>query len=324
MKRRAFIALLGAIATDFPFPARAQPGKTPTIGFLGSSTPSAWSQFVSAFVQGLSDLGWIEGKTIAIEYRWADGREERYPEIAAEFVRLKVDVILTVGSAVRAVKQVTANIPTVFAVATDPLGGGLVQSLARPGANVTGSSIQSPDLSGKRVEILREAFPGFRALAIMANAHYAGAVSEMNEMEVISRAVGLKVIKLEIQRAEDIAPAIEAAKGGADALYACGDSLVNANRTRIITLAHAARIPTMHYEREYVAHGGLMSYGPNYPDLFRRAAKFVDKILRGTKPGDIPVEQPTKFELVINLKTAKALGINVPPSLLARADEVIE
>jgi len=272
----------------------------------------------------LGELGWIEGRTVAIEYRWAEGRSERYAEIAVEFVRLKVDVIVTSGSATLAAKQATAVIPIVFASAPDPLGLGLVASLARPGGNVTGLSSQFTDLAGKRLEFLREVLPGLRRLAIMANVDYPAAVQQMDDVAATARALGLAVETLKIQRGEDIAAAFDTLKGRADALYVVSDPIVNANRLRINTLALGARLPTMHSLREYVEAGGLMSYGPNFPDLWRRTADFVDKILSGMKPTDTPVEQPTKFDLVINLITAKALGLTVPPMLLARADEVIE
>ena len=319
------MTLLGGATAAWPLAARAQqPAKLPTIGFLGGTTPATWSLFVAAFVQRLRELGWIEGRTIAIEYRWAEGRGERFAEIAAEFVRLKVDVIVTAGGAVLAAKQATSLIPIVFAAAADPVGSGLVASLARPGGNVTGLSSQFTDLAGKRLELLREMVPSLRRLAIMANAGYPAAVLEMAEVQATTRTLGLDVVTLELRRAEDIAPAFEALKGRAEALYVCAESLVTTNRVRINTLALAARLPTMHSIREYVEAGGLMSYGPNFPDLWRRAGDLVDKILRGAKPADIPVEQPTKFDLIINLTTAKALGLDVPPTLLARADEVIE
>jgi putative ABC transport system substrate-binding protein len=329
LQRREFIALLGGAATStafWPLAARAQQaGKLPTIGFLGAATPSAWGPWTAAFVQRLRELGWIEGRTIAIEVRWAEGRSERFAEIAAEFVRLKVDVIVTASTAaVIAAKQATSVIPIVFAVAEDPVAAGLVTSLARPGGNVTGLSNQQTDLAGKRLELLREVVPGLRRLAIMANVGNPSSVAEMREVQTTARTLGLEVVTSEIRRAEDIAPAIEALKGRAEALYVCGDSLTGANRIRINTLAQGARLPTMYALREFVEAGGLLSYGPNFPDLWRRAADFVDKILRGAKPADIPVEQPTKFEFVINLITAKALGLTVSPTLLARADEVIE
>jgi putative ABC transport system substrate-binding protein len=325
MKRREFITLLGGAAAAWPFAARAQQaGKVPTIGFLGTTTASAWGPWTAAFVQRLRELGWIEGRNLAIEYRWADGRTGRFTEIAAEFVRLKVDVIVTGGLSAVAVKQATSVIPIVFAVAADPVGTGLVASLVRPGGNVTGLSTQAPDLVGKRLELLREAVPELRRLAILANIGYPASVIEMSEVQAAAPTLGLEVVALEIQRAEDIAPAFEALKDRADALYVITDALVSTNRIRINTFALAARLPTMHGVREYVEAGGLMSYGPNYPDLFRRAGDFVHKILHGAKPGDIPVEQPTKFDLVINVATAKALGLTVSPMLLARADEVIE
>jgi ABC-type uncharacterized transport system substrate-binding protein len=297
----------------------------PTIGFLGTTSASAWTSWTAAFVQRLRELGWIEGQTIAIEYRWAEGRSERFAEIATELVRLKVNAIVTTGGAVLAAKQATSVIPIVFAVAADPVSSGMVASLARPGGNVTGLAVQSPDLAGKRLEILREVVPGFRRLAILANIGYPPSVLEMGEVQAMARTLGLEVASLEIRRGEDIAPAFETLKGRAEALYVCGsDSIVNNNRVPINTLALVARLPTMHSIKFYVEAGGLMSYGPRYPDLFRRAGDYVDKILRGAKPADLPVEQPTKFDLVINLTTAKALGLEVPPTLLARADEVIE
>ena len=323
MKRREFITLLGGAAA-WPLAARAQQAKPPTIGFLVTGTPSSHGQWFAALAQRLRELGWVDGRTIAIEYRWAEGRPERYAEIAAEFVRRKVDVIVTGGSAVPAAKQATSIIPIVFPVATDPVGAGYVASLARPGGNVTGLSQQRTDTAGKRLELLREVVPDLRRLAIMANVGNPGTMLEMGEVQAVARALGLEAARLELQRADDITPAFEALKGRANALYVCSDPLVNANRSRINTLALAARLPTMHGFREYVEVGGLMSYGPSFPDLYRRAAEFVDKILRGAKPADIPIEQPTKFDLIVNLTTAKALGLEVPPTLLARADEVIE
>jgi len=324
MRRREFITLLGGAAA-WPLAARAQQrGKLPTIGYLGTTTASAWSPWTAAFVQRLRELGWIEGRNLAIEYRWAGARSEQFAEMAAEFVRLKVDVILTGGNAAVTVKQATSDIPVVFVLAGDPVGTGLVATLARPGGNVTGVTNQATDLAGKRLELLREVLPGLRRLAIMANPDYSYGVLEVAEAQAAVSRLGIEVANFTIRRAEDIAPAFEALTGRADALYVIGDALVASNRLRINTLALGARLPTMHSFREFVEAGGLMSYGPNFPDLFRRAAEFVDKILRGTKPGDIPVEQPTKFDLVINLITAKALGLEVPPTLLARADEVIE
>jgi putative tryptophan/tyrosine transport system substrate-binding protein len=325
MRRREFITFIGGAAVVWPLVVRAQQGtKLPTIGYLGSARLATESERIAAFVQRLHDLGWIEGRTTVIDYRWAEGRTERYAEIAAEFVRLKVDVIVTVGGAVAAAKQATATIPIVFAYAGDPVGSGMVASLAKPGGNVTGLSVQSTDLAGKRLEILREIFPDVRRLAIIGNVEYAATVLEMGEAQVAARTLGLEVVKSEIRRAEDIAPAFKALKGAAEALYVCPDATMNANHARVNTLALGARLPTMHGVREYVEAGGLMSYGPSLPDLYRRAAEYVDKILRGAKPADLPVEQPTKFDLIINLVTARALGLEVPATLLARADEVIE
>jgi putative tryptophan/tyrosine transport system substrate-binding protein len=276
-------------------------------------------------VQRLRELGWIEGRTIAIEYRWAEGRSERAAEIAAELVRLKVDVIVTSGTAtVVAVKQATSVIPVVFASVGDPVGTGLIASLARPGGNVTGLSNQTNDLGSKRLELLREVVPDLRRLAIIANVGNPAAVLEMVEVQAAARTLGLEVATFEIRRAEDIAPAFQALNEHADVLYVVFEPLVNTNRVRINTLALGARLPTVSGFREFVDAGGLMSYGPNNADLFRRAADYVDKILRGAKPADLPVEQPTKFDLVVNLTIAKILGLNVPPTLLARADQVIE
>lgn len=325
MKRRAFILALGGAAVAWPLAGRAQqPKKLPTIGFLGASSASAQAQWTAAFVQRLRELGWVEGRTVAIEYRWAEGRNDRFAEFAAEFVRLKVDVIVTDGGAAVAAKKVTSVIPIVFAVSADPLGTGLVESLARPGGNVTGSTVQAPDLAGKRLGILREVVPGLRRLAILANAGYPAAMRKTGEVETAAHTLGLAVTRSEVRRADDITPAIEALKGRVDALYVCTDSFANSNRVLINTSALAVRLPTMHGIRSLAAAGGLMSYGADFPALFRRAGDFADKILRGVKPADIPVEQPTKFDLVINLKTAKVLGLTIPSSLLATADEVIE
>jgi putative tryptophan/tyrosine transport system substrate-binding protein len=323
MRRRDFMTLLGGAAA-WPLAARAQQaGKVPTIGFLGTDA-SVWNPWTAAFVQRLRELGWIEGRTIAIEYRWSEGRPARHAEIAAEFVRLKVDVIVTNAFAALTVKQATEVIPIVFPLGLDPVGGGVVASLARPGGNVTGLSIQATDTAAKRLELLREVVPHLRRLAIMGNVGFPQAVLEMREVQAVARTLGVEVAPLEIRRAEDIAAAFETLKAQADALYIVGDALVNTNRTRIMTFSLGARLPTSSFTREWVQAGGLMSYGPNIANLFRRAAELVDKILRGTKPGDIPVEQPTKFDFVINLTTAKVLGLEIPATLLARADEVIE
>jgi putative ABC transport system substrate-binding protein len=324
MRRRQFIALLGGAAA-LPVAARAQQAAMPVIGFLGTGTPSGWSQWTSAFVNRMRELGWIEGRTVRIEYRWAEGRNERYAEIAAELVRLKVDVIVTQGTpSVLAAKQATSVIPIVFASAGDPVGNGLVDNLARPNGNVTGLSAQGTDSAPKRLELLREVVPNLRTLAIMANVGNPFSILEVGEVQVAARKLGLNTATSEIRRAEDIAPAFDVIKGRAEALFISTDPLLITNIVRINALAQGAQVPTIGSWREFVEAGSLMSYGSNIPDQFRRAADLVDKILRGTKPGDLPVEQPTKFELLVNLKTAKAIGLTVPPSLLARADEVIE
>jgi putative tryptophan/tyrosine transport system substrate-binding protein len=324
MRRRDLIKGIVGSAVVWPLAARAQQaGKLPTIGFLGADA-AGWRPWTDAFVARLREIGWIEGRTITIEYRWTEGRPERVAEIAAEFVQHKVDVIVSNGPSVATLKQATTVIPIVFAVAKDPVGGGLVTSLARPGGNVTGQSVQEVDTASKRIELLREVVPRLRRLAVMVDVGYPSAVLEMRELQTVSSALGLEVTPLEIRRAEDIAPAFESLGTKADALFVSQDALTVAYSTRIITLALGARLPTMFGARNFVQAGALMSYGPNFPALFGRAADLVDKILRGAKPADIPIEQPTKFELVINVTTAKALGITIPETLLARADEVIE
>jgi ABC-type uncharacterized transport system substrate-binding protein len=323
--RRALVALLVG-ASAWPLAARAQrPAKLPTIGFLGGSTAAAQRSWTEAFVQRLRELGWTEGRTLAIEYRWAEGRRERFAEIAAEFVRLNVDVIVTAATApVLAAKQATSTIPIVFAGSGDPVGTGLVASLARPGGNVTGLSNQTAELGPKRLELLREVVPGLRRLAIMGNVGNPAIVREMDDVQDAARTLRIEPVRAEIRGAEEIAPAFQAIKGRADALYVSFEPLVYANRIRINSLAQDARLPTVSGFREFVDAGGLMSYGPNIPDLIRRSAEYVDKILRGTKSADLPVEQPTKFDLVINLATAKALNVTIPARFLLRVDEVIE
>jgi putative tryptophan/tyrosine transport system substrate-binding protein len=325
LKRREFITLIGGAAA-LPLAARAQqPGKLRTIGFAGLSTRSAESELVAAFAQRLHELGWIENRTVVIEYRWSEGRAERFVQIAAEFVRLNVDVIVASGTPqVLATKQATSVIPIVFARVGDPVASGLVASLARPGGNVTGLSSQSDDLAGKRLEVLREVVPSLRRVAILANVDNPFSVLEVGEAQAAARTLNVEFDTLEIRRAEDITPAFEAIKGRAEALYVCPDGLLDANKIRINTLALGARLPTMHGYRDYVEAAGLMAYGANLPDLYRRSADYVDKILRGANPGDIPVEQPTKFDLIINLTTAKALSLTIPESLLLRANELIE
>jgi len=325
LRRRQFVTLLGGAVVLWPLAARAQQiRKLPTVGILGASTESNWHDWTAAFVGHLSELGWLDGQTVAIEYRWAEGHTEQFRKIADEFVQLKVDVIVTVGGAVLATKQATSTIPIVFAIAVDPVGSGLVASLARPGGNVTGLSIQATDLAGKRVEIIREIIPGLRSVGIIANVGYNASALEIREAEGAARTFGLDAVVLGVRHADDIARVFERLNGEVQALYVCPDPLVNANHVQINTLALNLHLPTIHPFRDYLGGAGFISYGADNVDLFRRAADYVDKILRGAKPADLPVEQPTKFDLVINLKTAKALGLTIPQTLLATADEVIE
>ena len=325
MRRRAFIAGLGA-AMAWPTAAQAQQvGKLPTIGLLGTATPGTQSSRIAAFVQRLRELGWIENRTVAIEYRWAEVRSERYEEIAAEFVRLKVDVIVTSGTpATMTLKQATAAIPIVFVSLADPVGGGVVASLARPGGNITGLSLQAPDIAGKRLALLREVVPNLRRVAFMGNIDNPIVPQEMREVQDAASTFGLEVGTFAIRRTQDIVSAFDELKHRTEAIYLASEGVVDANRLRINILALSARLPTMWSQQELVEAGGLISYGPNFPDQWRRTAEYVDKILRGTKPADLPVEQPTKFDLVVNLIVAKALGLEIPTALLARADEVIE
>src|SRR6516162_1991775 len=311
MRRREFITLLGGAAVVYPLAAQAQQtGKLPTIGVLAPDAAS-WSTWTAAFEERLRELGWIKGRTVAIEYRFSEGRSDRVSEVVAEFVQQKADVIVTYGGAIPTFKQATTSIPIVFAVASDPVGGGLVTSLSRPGGNVTGLSIQAPEIAGKRLELLREVVPGLRRLAIMFDGGYRASVGENGEVQVMARSLGLEAAPHEIRRPEDIAPLFDVLKGQADALYVVENALTIANRMSIITLALSARLPTISTNAETTRAGGLISYGPNVPELFRRAAEIVDKVLRGVKPGELPVEQPTKFDLVINLKTAKALNLTI-------------
>jgi putative ABC transport system substrate-binding protein len=324
MRRREFIAFVGGTAAVWPLAARAQKsGKVPIIGFLGATTPSVWSAFVAAFLQRLRELGWIDGSTVAIEYRWAQGRDELYAEFAAEFVRLKVNVIVTAGTdATIAVKKTTSEIPIVFAAVGDPVGTSLVASLAHPGGNVTGLSNEQTDLAGYRLELLHEVVPSVRRVALLGNIGSPLILLEMKAAEEAAPKLGLEVFRLGVRKTEDIESAIESVKDRADALYVCTDPLISTNRVRINILAIGEKLPTMNSFREYVQAGGLISYGPNFPDLFRRAGDFVDKILRGVKPADLPVEQPVKFDLMINATTAKVLGLTIPEKILVRASEV--
>ena len=319
MKRREFISFLGSTVFASVHTARAQqPNKRPTVALvLYSASTDVWS---AAFTERLRELGWTAGRTIAIEYRWSEGRPERIAEIAAELVQQNVHVIFTYGAAVATLKQAITSIPIVL-IANDPVDSGLVASLSRPGGNVTGLSLQAPESAGKRLELLRQVVPSLRRLAILFDATYPAAVLEKEKVQAVARNLGLEVEPHGTRRAEDIAPVFDALKGQADALYVVANS---ANGALIATLALNMRLPTIFEHAVPVRAGGLMSYGPDLAVLFGRAADFVDKILRGAKPGELPIEQPTKFNLAINLKTAEALGLSVPPVLLTTVDEVIE
>lgn len=328
MRRRDVVTLLGGAAMAprlWPLAARAQQaGKLPTIGYLGAHSATSQKKWTDAFVQRLAELGWVDGRTVTIEYRWAEGRMERHAVLAAEFARLKPDVIVTAGAAAVATRKATSVVPIVFAVSGDPVGTGLVGSLAHPGGNATGLSAQATDIAGKRVELLRELVPGLRRLALLGNIANPTTVHEIAGVQAAARQLGLAVARGEFRRADEIAGAFAAIRGGADALYVCTESVAYTNRERIDGLALEARLPAVFGLREFVEAGGLMSYGADVRDLYRRSADFVDKILRGEKPADIPVGQPTKFNLVVNRTTAKALGLTLPDSFLARASEVIE
>ncbi|WP_213741629.1 ABC transporter substrate-binding protein [Bradyrhizobium sp. dw_411] len=322
MRRREFLAGIGGIAASSIAARAQQPTRLPIVGFMGAATPSAWTPWTTAFVRRLDELGWVDGKTVRIEYRWAAGSEERYAEIGAELVNLDAKVLVTVGG--DAARKATSKTPVVVALMSDPVGTGLVSSLARPGGNITGMSIQSTDLAGKRIELLKEAIPAIRNLGILAYVDYAGTMLDVGAIHAASKSFGLEVVTVPIHRASDIEPALASLDPQTQAIYVPPNLLVNTNRVLINELAQRKRLPTMYGFREYVDSGGLTSYGPNTPYLFRRAADYVDKILRGAKPNDLPVEQPTKFDLIVNLKVAKLIGLELSPSFLARADGVIE
>jgi putative tryptophan/tyrosine transport system substrate-binding protein len=325
LRRREFITLLGGAAIARPFAIHARQAPLPVIGLLGSDTAAAQSRWTNAFVQRLRELGWTEGRNVIIEYRWAEGRTERFAEIAAEFVQRNVSIILTHNTPpTLAAKQATSTIPIVFATAGDPVETGIVSSLARPGGNITGLSSQAPDSAGKKLDLLRQAVPGLRRLATMADIGNPYAALDVSKIKDAARILGFEVASFEIGRAEEIDSVFDALKGRTDALYVPATPLLFANRVRINSLALRMRLPTLYVVREYVESGGLMSYGPNWPRMWRRAADLVDKILRGSKPAELPVEQPTEFDLVINLTTAKALGLTIPDKMLALAETVTE
>jgi putative ABC transport system substrate-binding protein len=326
MRRRDFFGLVvGSTAFALPRSTLAQQSaKLPIVAFLGGATPQMWAPWTGAFVDRLKALGWIDGQTVKLEFRWAEGRPELYTQFAQEFAELNPNVIFATGAGVPAVIKATPAVP-VLTFANEPLGTGMVKSLARPNGNVTGISLQNLDLANKRFELLREVVPGMRRLAMMADASYDATMLEMNTVQALARQFGIDPIPFEIRRTEDIASAFAKLKTEqADALYVVINELLNANRLLIVTSAQAAKLPAIYGTRDWVRSGGLMSYGSNFPALFVRLAEMADSILRGTKPEEIPVEQPTRFELVINLKTSKAIGVTIPGTLLVRADDVIE
>ncbi|HTN73506.1 MAG TPA: ABC transporter substrate-binding protein [Methylomirabilota bacterium] len=321
-----FLALCSMLLAPC-FPAQAQqPAKIPRIGYLVAPALSANAPRIEALRQGLRDLGYIEGKNIVIEWRSAEGKLDRLPSLAAELVRLKVDIIVSAGpTATRLVKEATATIPIVMAQDTDPVGNGFVASLARPGGNITGLSILAPEISGKQLELLKEIVPGLSRVAVVGESTNPGHTQQLREVELAARALKVQLQNLDVQDPRDFEPAFRAAsKGRADAALVLGGPVLNSQRTRVVGLAVKSHLPAIYNEQGFVEAGGLMTYGVSFSDLHRRAATYVDKILKGAKPGDLPVEQPTKFEFIINLKAAKQIGLTIPPTVLYQADRVIK
>ena len=324
MNRKVIICLLTtALLSTVPFVEAQQPPKVPRIGLLGQAPPT--DPQVEAFRQGLHDLGYVEGKNILIEYRHTEGKPDRLPGLAAELVRLKLDVIVVSGAlATSAAKNATREIPIVMAVAGDPVGSGHVASLGRPGGNITGLTNLAPELGGKRLELLKEVIPGLSRVAILSDPTNPIFTLQLREVESAAQALKLQLQILEVRDSNDIDSAFGAAKKGrAGAVGTLASAFLGSHRQKLVDSAEKSRLPTMYHNSGFVEVGGLMSYGVNNADLYRRAATYVDKILKGTKPADLPVEQPTKFELVINLKTAKQIGVTIPPNVLVRADKVI-
>jgi ABC-type uncharacterized transport system substrate-binding protein len=328
MKRTAASSVLVAVMllAVAVIAAAQQPTKIPRIGFLMSTSPSAGSDRIEAFRQGLRELGYVEGKNIVIEWRHAEGKLDRLSELAAELVRLKVEMIVTAGPVpTRAAKAATSTIPIVMTQDPDPVGNGFVASLARPGGNITGLSTLAPEISGKQVELLKEIVPRLSRVAVFGTSTIPGYAQRLKETELAAGAFGVQLQYLDILGPKDIESAFRAAsKGRADAVLALGSPVFILQRIQIADLAVKSRLPAIYDRREFVEDGGLISYATSFTDLSHRAATYVDKILKGAKPGDLPVQQPTKFELVINLKTAKQIGLTIPPSVLARADRVIK
>jgi len=324
MDRRAFLSTLAGGLLAAPLAAEAQEaGKVARIGVLNSGSPPA--PFVESFKQGLRELGYVEGRNISIEYRWGEGRDERLPGLAADLVRLKVDVIVASSQAALAAKQATTAIPIVMPIITDPVRLGLVASLARPAGNATGFATQNDELPGKWMELVKETLPKVSRVAVLFQPTYDGGV-QLKASEAAARSLGVRLQALKVERPDDFVTAFaEVQKNRAEALIVSSSGLFYLHRTRLVEFAAKHRLPTIYHQSGFVVGaGGLMSYGPDFHDLFRRSATYVDKILKGAKPGDLPVQQPTKFELVINLKAAKALGLTIPQSLLQRADQVIQ
>ena len=327
MRKRIFSFALCALLHALCASAEAQqPKKVPRIGYLSNGDPATESSRTEAFRQGLRELGYVEGKNISIAYRFAEGKPDRLAEIAAELVGLKVDIIVTTGPIVtRAAKEATSTIPIVMTNERDPVGTGFVASLARPGGNITGLSTFASDLSGKRLELLRETVPKLSRVAVFGTSTLPDNAQRLREVDLAAKAFGVKLQYLDVLGPKDIETAFRAAvKGRADAiLWQVAGGVANPHRTQILELAVKSRLPAIYHNSAYVDAGGLMTYSPSATDLDRRAATYVDKILKGTKPGDIPVEQPKKFEFIINLKAAKQIGLTIPPNVLARADKVI-
>src|SRR5438309_9975023 len=326
MKRKITVITICSVLFALCFTVEAQQTtKVPRIGYLTGATPVGQAARVEAFRQGLRELGYIEGKNIVVEYRYAEEKLDRLPALAAELVRLKVDVIVTGGSGnTRAAKEATNAIPIVMAQDSDPVGNGFVASLARPGGNITGLAALAPEMSGKQVQILKEILPKLSRVAVIGNSINPGDAQALRETVLAVGAYEVYLRYLDVQDSKDIEPVFRAAaKGRAEALLVLGNPILNLHRQQVIELAAKHRLPTTYARPEYMEAGGLMTYGTNYPELFRRAATYVDKILKGAKPADLPVEQPKKFEFIINLKAAKQIGLTIPPNVLARADKVI-
>jgi putative tryptophan/tyrosine transport system substrate-binding protein len=327
MRRRSFVALLGGVVAAWPFAARAQHGgKIPRVGFMGNSTAALEANLIGPFREGLREHGYEEGRNLDIVFRWAEGRYERFPALIAELIAADVDVIVTAGTpAALAVKKATSTVPVVMAAIGDPVGSGVVQNLARPGGNITGLSAIAPDLEGKRLELLREVVPHLANVAFFLNPANEFHTVSMRQALTAAQALNIRLQPREVSKSEDLEPALASIiKEKPDGLLILADRVFLHNRQRMMDFATEHRLPSVNAYRELVEAGGLMSYGPDYGEMHRRAADYVDRILKGARPGDLPVEQPTRFTLIVNLKAAKAIGLEVPPTLVARADDVIE